>query len=130
MGFFSFFYPWGAILQVLAIVHFLKRRPDGFWFYVILFLGPLGATAYILMEVVPDLGLLRQVFDAHGRRKRIGRLEALVLQNPAAGNFEELGDLYLEEEKYARARECYDKAIAAPGDHLDAMYRRGVTGIH
>jgi hypothetical protein len=130
MGVFSFFYPWGAILQVLAIVHFLKRRPDAFWFYVIIFLGPLGATAYIAMEVVPDLGLLRQVFDAHGRRKRIEGLEALVLQNPSAGNYEELGDLYLEEEKYARARECYDRSIAAPGDHLDALYRRGVTEIH
>ena len=38
-------------------------------------------------------------------------LEALVQQNPAAGNYEELGDLYLDEGKYAKARECYDKAI-------------------
>ena len=41
------------------------------WLYVIIFLGPIGALAYIGMEVVPDLGLLRQSFDAFGRRKRI-----------------------------------------------------------
>ena len=71
---------------------------------MILFLGPPGALIYILIEVVPDLGLLRHVYDAFGRRKRITQLEAVVLENPSAGNYEELGDLYLEEEKFARAR--------------------------
>ena len=130
MGFLSFFYPWGVILQVFAVLHFIRRRPDTIWLWVILFLGPVGALAYILMEMVPDLGLLHQAFDAHGRRKRIARLEAIVLENRAAGNLEELADLYLDEGKFARARECYDKAIAAPGDHLDAQYRRGIAEIH
>ena len=105
-------YPWGVLLQALAIVHFLRRRPETIWMYVILFLGPPGALIYILIEVVPDLGLLRHVYDAFGRRKRISHLEAVVLENPSAGNYEELGDLYLEEENFARARECYDKAIS------------------
>ena len=112
MGFLSLMYPWGVLLQALAIVHFLRRRPETIWMYVILFLGPPGALIYILIEVVPDLGLLRHVYDAFGRRKRISHLEAVVLENPSAGNYEELGDLYLEEENFARARECYDKAIS------------------
>jgi len=130
MGFISLFYPWGVLLQVLAIVHFLRRRPENVWFYVILFLGPPGALIYILIEVVPDLGLLRQVFDAFGRRSRISRLEAVVLENPSAGNYEELGDLFLEEEKFARARECYDKAISPRTTHHDPIYRRGIAEIH
>lgn len=129
MGFFSFFYPWGVLLQVAALLHFLRRRPDGIWLWIIIFLGPLGATAYILLEMVPDLGLLRQVYDAHGRRRRIARLEAMVADNPSAGNYEELADLLLEEGKYARARECYDQAIAKSSDHLDARYRRGIAEI-
>jgi len=130
MGFLSFMYPWGILLQALAIVHFIRRRPETIWLYVIFFLGPPGALIYIAIEVIPDLGLLRQSFDAFGRRKRISHLEAVVLQNPSAGNFEELGDLYLEEQKYARARECYDKAISPRTNHPDPIYRRGVAAIH
>jgi hypothetical protein len=128
MGFVSLFYPWGIVLQAVAIVHFIRRRPDTIWLYVIIFLGPIGALAYIGMEVVPDLGLLRQSFDAFGRRKRIKLLEALVVENPSPGNYEELGDLYLEEQKFARARECYDKVLARRIDP-DPMYRRGIAAI-
>ena len=129
MGFFGLFYPWGFILQALAIVHFIRRRPDTVWLWVILFLGPIGALIYIAIEVVPDLGLLRQVYDAMGRRKRIARLEAVVLDNPASGNYEELGDLLLDEGRWARARECYDRAISPRADHPDPVYRRGIASM-
>jgi hypothetical protein len=124
------FFQWGILLQVLAVLHFIRRRPETFWLWVIIFFGPPGAFIYILMEVVPDLGLLRQSFEGFGRRKRIKYLEALVLQNPAAGNYEELGDLYLDEKKFARARECYDKAITPRTSDLDPFYRRGVAEVH
>jgi hypothetical protein len=129
MGFFSFLFPWGILLQALAIVHFIRRRPETLWLYAIIFLGPLGALIYIVVEVIPDLGLLRQVYDAFGRRKRITHFEALVLQNPSAGNYEELGDLYFDEGKFARARECYSKAISPRTMHPDPIYRRGVASI-
>ena len=129
MGFISFLFPWGIILQAIAVVHFIRRRPDTIWIYIIFFLGPLGALVYIFMEVLPDVGLLRQSFDSFGRRKRIKQLEAVVLENPAAGNYEELADLLLDEKKYARARECYDKAITSRGDP-DPIYRRGIAEIH
>jgi tetratricopeptide (TPR) repeat protein len=81
------------------------------------------------MEVIPDLGLLRHSFEGFPRRKRIRILEALVLDNPAAGNYEELGDLHLDEGNFARARECYDKAIRSRSDLPDAFYRRGIAEI-
>src|SRR5688572_20254931 len=119
MGFLGYFFPYGIILQGLAIVHFARRRPDNFWLFVIVFLGPPGALIYLVVEGLPDLSLLRQSFDSYGRKKRIGLLEALVRENPAPGNYEDLAGLYLDEKKYARARECYDKVLARPGDHLD-----------
>jgi hypothetical protein len=128
MGLLQFF-QWGILLQVLAVLHFIRRRPDTFWLWIIIFFGPPGAFIYILMEVVPDLGLIRHSFEGFGRRKRIKYLEALVQQNPAAGNYEELGDLYLDEGKYAKARECYDKAITPRTTHADPFYRRGVAAI-
>jgi hypothetical protein len=127
---FHLFYPWGIILQGLAIVHFLRRRPDTYWLWIIFFGGGLGALIYIITEVIPDAGLMRQSFKVFPRRKRIHALEAMILDNPSAGNYEELADLYLEEGKYARARECYDKAISSRTDSPDPFYRRGLTAIY
>jgi hypothetical protein len=123
-------FPWGVILQALALVHFIRRRPDTIWLWIIVFLGPIGALVYIFMEVLPDAGLLRQSFDAAGRRRKIAHLEALVLENPAAGNYEELADLHLDQGHYGRARACYDKAIAGRAGDLDPIYRRGIAEIH
>ena len=129
MGLFSFFYPWGIILQLIAVVHFIRRRPDNNWLFAIFFLGPPGALIYIFVEMVPDLGLLRQSYDSFGRKKKIRQLEALVLANPAPGNYEELAECYLDEKKFARARECYDKALSRPGDQVDAHYRRAIAAL-
>jgi hypothetical protein len=121
--------PWGIILQAVALIHFIRRRPDMYWLWIIIFLGPLGALVYIFIEVLPDVGLLRESFQTFPRRSRIRQLEAIVLDNPAAGNYEELADLYLDEGNYARARERYDKALASRGSSFDAHYRRGIAEI-
>jgi hypothetical protein len=123
------FYPWGFLLQGLAIVHFIRRRPDGYWLYVILFLGPLGAIVYLAMEALPDVGLLGQSFKVFPRRKRIRELEAAIHDNPSAGNYEELGDLYMDDGKIAPARAAFDKAIAARADTPDPFYRRGICAL-
>lgn len=112
-----------------AIIHFIRRRPDTYWIYIIIFLGPLGATIYLLVEALPDLGLLRQSFKVFPRRKRIRELEAAVLDNPSAGNYEELADLYMEDGRFAKARTCYDRAISNRSDSPDPFYRRGVCEI-
>lgn len=122
-------FPWGIILQALAIVHFIRRRPDTYWLWIIIFFGPMGALIYIAIEVIPDAGLLRQSFKVFPRRRRIHELESAILDNPSAGNYEELADLYLEEGNYARARQCYDKAISSRTDSPDPFYRRGITEL-
>jgi hypothetical protein len=130
MGFLTgLFYPWGLLLQAAAIIHFIRRRPDTYWIWVILFLGPPGALIYLLAEGIPDAGLLRGSMKVFPRRKRIRQLEALVYDNPSAGNYEELADLYREDGKIAQARAAYDKAIAARSDTLDAFYRRGACAL-
>lgn len=123
------FFPWGLILQALAIVHFIRRRPDGYWLWIIIFFGGLGALIYIAAEVIPDAGLARQSFKVFPRRRRIHELESAILDNPSAGNYEELADLYLEEGQFARARQCYDKAISSRTDSPDPFYRRGIAEI-
>src|SRR5580698_8195983 len=126
---FFFFHWWSLLLQGIAIVHFIRRRPDMYWIFVILFLGWIGAAVYIVAEVIPDAGLLRSGFQVFPRRRRIHELERAILDNPSAGNYEELGLLYLDNGDYARARAAYDKAIASRTDSVDAFYRRGVAEI-
>ena len=120
---------WGFILQAVAIVHFIRRRPETYWLFIILMGGWLGALVYILVEVIPDVGLLRTSFQAFPRRRRIRELERAILDNPSAGNYEELGLLYLDDGNFSRARACYDKAISSRTDHADPFYRRGIVEV-
>jgi hypothetical protein len=82
------------------------------------------------MEVLPDLGLLRQSLGAFPRRKRIRHLEAAILDNPSVGNLEELADLYLDDQSFQKAKETYDRAISLRGHPDDAVYRRGIARMH
>jgi hypothetical protein len=130
MGSFLFFaFSWWSIaLRIVAIVHFIRRRPNFFWLWVILF-SWIGALVYIVVEVIPDAGLLRGSFQIFPRWRRIQELQRIVLDNPSAGNYEELGLLYIDDGNFAQARAAYDKAIAARADSVDAFYRRGVAEV-
>jgi hypothetical protein len=132
------FYPWGILLQIVAVVHFVKRRPENYWLWIILIGGPIGAGAYLLVEVLPDTRLLPGVFQGFGRRSRIQTLEIQILDNPSAGNFEEVAELYLEEKKYEKAREAFTKAIegygarrasGAQNDSLHTFYGRAKSSL-
>ena len=125
--FFAFSW-WSIALRIVAIVHFIRRRPDWFWIWVILFHW-VGALVYILVEVIPDAGLLRGSFQVFPRRRRIRELERIILDNPSAGNYEELGLLYLDDGNFSKARAAYDKAISSRTDHVDPFYRRGIAEI-
>ncbi len=128
MGIFShFFFSYGIILQAIAIIHFVRRRPDGYWLWIIIFGSWIGALVYICVEVIPDAGLLRQGFRILPRRSRISELQGLVEVNPAPANMEELGALYLEDGKYQKALECFDRAINSRADSIDTFYRRGLA---
>ncbi len=130
MGFIShLLYPWGILLQAVAIVHFFRRRPDTYWIFIILFLGPVGALIYLCVEALPDVGLARQSFKVFPRRKRINQLEVAIRDNPSGGNYEELGNLYMDDGNLQMARAAFDKAIAAHADTLDTFYRRGLCAL-
>ena len=122
------FYPYGIVLQAIALLHFARRRPDMYWLWIILIGGALGALVYIFIEVIPDVGLVRGAFQVFPRRKRIKELEGLIVDNPSVGNYEELGDLYLDDEQYARARDCFDRVIAR-SDEIDPRYRRALCEL-
>jgi hypothetical protein len=123
------FYPWGLLLQAAALIHFIRRRPDTYWIYIILFLGPIGALVYLFAEVLPDVGLLNQSFKGISRHKRINALELAIRDNPSVGNYEELGELLMEDGKLQAARDAFNTAIEKRSNTLDCFYRRGVCAI-
>jgi hypothetical protein len=125
----ALFYPYGIVLQALAIVHFIRRRPNGYWLWIILMGGGLGALVYIAAEVLPDAGLLRGTLQFFPRRKRISQLQIAILDNPSIGNYEELGDLYLDDGQFAKARECFDRVIATRVATIDPFYRRALAAL-
>jgi hypothetical protein len=130
MGILSYlFFPWSLLLQVLAIVHFIRRRPDMFWIYIIVFLGPLGALVYLFAVALPDFSSSGFSLTGAPRRRRILELEAKVEENPSAANYEELGDLYMDAGSLELARAAFDKAIAARADTQDSFYRRGLCAL-
>jgi hypothetical protein len=122
------FYPYGIVLQALAILHFVRRRPDTYWLWIILIGGGLGALVYMLAEVIPDVRLLQGAYQVFPRRKRIRQLEAIIVDNPAIGNVEELGDLYLDDRQFAKARACFDQVLAR-GDQIDPLYHRALSAL-
>jgi hypothetical protein len=123
------FYPWGFIVQVLALVHFARRRPDTYWLWIILIGGFVGAAAYIVVNVLPDTDLLKEVFSGFGRRSRIEALQMVILDNPSAGNYEDLAELYWDNKEYAKAREAYDHAISARSDSVHSFYHRALCAL-
>src|SRR5947209_5333989 len=91
------FYPYGIILQAIAILHFARRRPNTFWIWIIIMGGGLGeialgdfpAAAADLDEVVKRdakydyhraAGLLAHALGKVGQRERASALFAQVTQ--------------------------------------------------
>lgn len=119
---------WGLILQIAALVHWSRKRPETYWLFVIIFFGALGAIAYFLVEGI-DYPSVNRSLHGPSRRRRIGILQAIVRENPSAGNYEELGDLLLMEKRYAEARAAFDAALAQRTDSVDPFYRRGIAEL-
>src|SRR5258708_22317510 len=105
-GWLGHFFGYGVILQIIAIVHFIRRRPDGFWIWVIFLGGGFGAIIYLVAEALPAFASMQHSMHGFSRRSRIRLLEATVFENPSAGHLEELGEPLVDERQGARARPC------------------------
>ena len=120
------FFGWGVLLQIAAIVHWARRRPATYWLFIIIFFGFLGALAYFLVEGV-DFDAVGRSIKGPGRRRRIRELQALIRDNPSAGNYEELGELLLMEGRFAESKAAFSAALSQRTDSVDPFYRRGIA---
>jgi hypothetical protein len=127
----SLFFAWGLpgiVLMVLALVHYVRRQPSFYWFFLIIFLGPLGALIYLAIEWLPEL-FDPGAFHFLERNRRLREVETDIRQNPSAGNYEELGLLRLDKGDWHGARVCFDRALEQRTDSLDPFYRRGLAEV-
>lgn len=118
---------YGLLFQVAAVIHWSRKRPEAFWLFIIIIGGIIGALAYFLIEGLPDFRNVQRTLRGPARRKRVHVLRAMVIENPSAGNYEELGELLLEEKRYREARDAFDRALSVRTDSIDPFYRRGIA---
>src|SRR5216684_2428878 len=118
---------YGFFFQVAAVIHWSRKRPEAFWLWIIIIGGIIGALAYFLIEGLPDFRNVQRTLRGPARRKRVHVLRALVIENPSAGNYEELGELLLAEKRYREARDAFDRALSVRTDSIDPFYRRGIA---
>jgi hypothetical protein len=119
---------FGLLLMGVAILHFTRKRPDNFWLFIIIFLGPPGALIYLLVEAAPELGD-PGTFSFFHRSSRIRELRTAISDNPSPGNYEELGQLYLDSGRFREARDAYNHSITKRTDSPDPFYRRALAEI-
>ena len=126
----NIYYFLPLILQIAALVHFFRRGGGNWvWFFVIIFLGPLGAIVYFIVEVLPGMRDTDAGAGWRARRQRWKELQVSVQQNPSPGNYEELGDLYRQEGDWKAARDCYNHAIGPRTGHPDPYFGRAVCAL-
>src|SRR5512146_3493745 len=88
-------YGLGFLLTILAVIHWIRRRPDTYWLFVILLLPTIGPIIYLAVEALPDIRD-PDFFKVFPRRRRIRELEGIVTENPSAGPHAQNGQLYLD----------------------------------
>src|SRR5258705_10011208 len=131
MGFLShLFYPWGFLVQIVALVHFFWRRRSSFiWVWIIFIGGFVGAAAYLIVEVLSEADLFRMALQGRARKARISGVEAQILDNPSVANLEELGELFWDEKDYNKAREACGRAVLTRSASPRTFYRRGLCAL-
>ena len=126
-----FLNPWslGVLLQALMIVHFFRNRPEGYWFWVIVFLGPIGAAVYFFVEVLPGFNWKMPVFERWERARRREWLEKLVSESPSQEALCELALIRGKDGDHVRAIELYGQALRRDPEDSESLYGRGLSAM-
>ncbi len=116
----------GVIFQLAMLIHFFRSRPEWYWFFVIIFFGPLGAAVYFFVDVFPTIRWKLPAFERMERRKRKAWLEALIRESPSQEALSELAFIETKEGRNERAIELFGEALAR-ADDIDCFYGRGLA---
>lgn len=112
------------LVQIGLVVHVIKTGREQFWIYLIVFLPGVGSAAYIITQVLPDLGASRQVRSA---KRKFGKaldphreVRRCRDQLEIADNTENrlaLADACAEAGLDREARDLYESCLSGPYEH-------------
>lgn len=117
--------------QILAMIHFFRNRPEGYWFWIILFFGPLGAIIYLFAVVMSDAkgaAIQGKVRSGMADRRRM----RVLLAKAGAGEalpyeFFELGEIQYKLRKYDLAANSLVESIKRAPENKDARFYLGLS---
>ena len=130
MGFFEFF-RWGLLLQAVAVVHFI-RPPAGHVLAVRHHLPrrSRARSSTSSSRWYPTSGCSARCTTPSGGASASSCSRRWCSRTRRQATTKSSAICMLDEQKFARAKECYDKAIGPRSTHLDPVYRRGIAEIN
>lgn len=118
------------IPQIIALIHYFRNRPEGYWFWIILFFGPIGAIVYLFAVVLSNEGAVSvqgRVRAGLKERKRSVQLEVKIKAKEALPyDFFELGEIQFKFKKYDSAAENFKISAEKSPENKDAQYMLGL----
>ena len=109
------------VLQLLLIIHIIKTNKPFLWLWLLIFVPYIGGIAYIILEIVPELGANGSVSRVEGAvadmlrpNARLEALEDLARRQETIANKTALADAYTECGRYDDALALYDSCMTGP----------------
>lgn len=119
------------IIAIIAIVHVIKTGRSSLWIGVLLALPGIGAIAYFIVEVLPDLnssrGIDQTLKKSFSPNKTLNEAKHDYEIADTVDNACKLADANLEKNNYSEAASLYRKALAGIYENNpDIMYKLSV----
>jgi hypothetical protein len=116
-NYYSYFLPQ-LILQIICVLHAIKKGKDRSWIYIIVFIPFVGGIVYFFAEILPSLrsnGIIQtaneQVGNALFPARRIKELEQQIELADTYQNRILLGEAYAAAARYEDALAMFNKAL-------------------
>jgi hypothetical protein len=118
------------IIQVLLVLHVVKTGRNTTWIWIVVMLPIAGSVAYIIIEVLPDIGgsrtgraAKRKVVQVLNPDKDINQAASMYSVTDTVENSMKLANECLAKELYEEANQLYKKCLAGVHEHdPDIMY--------
>ncbi len=113
------------LFQIWMLVDAVRRR-EWIWVFFIL-IGSLISAAFYYFMVYRDAPSATRGFELPGAhdRRRIKELQAQIHHLDKAHHYSQLGDIYFQQGKLARAEECYRAALERDPRDIDTRAHYG-----
>ena len=112
------------LIQIALVVHVIRTGRDQYWIYLIVFLPGVGSAAYIITQVLPDLGSSRRVRSTTRRigkavdpHREVRRCRDQLEISDNVENRLALADACADAGLDREARDLYQSCLSGPYEH-------------